>query len=162
MSIKAKRRTTALMTLCLVLLFNPNFNRFISEDVCITSGSGLLSKNMFVYCGNNPITHSDPNGLSWQGILDFLKPIISTIADAGDKFLCLCGVDTAAIGADMLQFYESSPGVYHAKPDCWQKYFGYNDLYDVGFYLGTEMKSLKKHLRTAVKNTFSGVGKETI
>ena len=36
-------------------------------------------------------------------------------------------------------------GVYHAKFDCWQQIFGYNDLYDILFDLGTSMESKRFH-----------------
>ena len=40
-------------------------------------------------------------------------------------------------------FDESSEEIYHARPDCWQQFFGYNDLYDVGFDIGTLMQREK-------------------
>ena len=34
-------------------------------------------------------------------------------------------------------------GIYHARFDCWQQYFGYNDFYDFMFDIGTSMESDK-------------------
>lgn len=53
-------------------------------------------------------------------------------------------------------------GIYHAKFDCWQHFFGYNDFYDFMFDIGTSMKS-KKFLSGTVQNhMFFGLGKAII
>lgn len=44
---------------------------------------------------------------------------------------------------EMVGFTRTDDGVFHARKDAWQKYFGYNDLYDTAFNLGTDMKSNK-------------------
>ena len=36
--------------------------RFINADAYASTGQGLLGNNMFVYCGNNPVSYSDPIG----------------------------------------------------------------------------------------------------
>ena len=33
-----------------------------------------------------------------------------------------------------------SDGIYHARQDCWQQFFGYNNFYDWNFNIGTDMK----------------------
>lgn len=52
-------------------------------------------------------------------------------------------MDTAAIGAWFLNMNKDKHGVYHAKFNCWQQYFGYNDFYDFMFDIGTSMKNAK-------------------
>ncbi len=55
------------------------------------------------------------------------------------------GIDTAAIGAFFLMMEEETKGsgIYHARVDCWQQYFGYNALYDWAFDVGTDMQVKK-------------------
>ena len=43
--------------------YNPEFGRFISADIFITTDiHGTLNANMFAYCGNNPVMRVDPTG----------------------------------------------------------------------------------------------------
>jgi len=42
--------------------YNPELYRFINADGLIATGQGLLGNNMFAYCNNNPVMHSDPSG----------------------------------------------------------------------------------------------------
>ncbi|MBO7319994.1 MAG: RHS repeat-associated core domain-containing protein [Clostridia bacterium] len=42
--------------------YNAEWGRFINADGYITTGQGLTSYNMFVYCGNNPIMYADYTG----------------------------------------------------------------------------------------------------
>lgn len=43
--------------------YNPEVGRFLNADGYITTGQGVLSYNMFAYCGNNPVMYSDPSGM---------------------------------------------------------------------------------------------------
>lgn len=42
--------------------YDPEIGRFINADGYISTGQGVLSYNMFAYCGNNPLNHIDPKG----------------------------------------------------------------------------------------------------
>ncbi|WP_243122881.1 RHS repeat-associated core domain-containing protein [Haloimpatiens lingqiaonensis] len=42
--------------------YNPEWGRFINADGIFGVIGELLSKNMFAYCSNNPITRKDPSG----------------------------------------------------------------------------------------------------
>lgn len=42
--------------------YDANTGRFINADGYIQTGQGLLDKNMFAYCENNPVNFSDENG----------------------------------------------------------------------------------------------------
>ena len=42
--------------------YNPEWGRFINQDALIQTGQGILDKNMFAYCMNNPILNYDPTG----------------------------------------------------------------------------------------------------
>ncbi len=39
--------------------------RFINADSYASTGTGLLSYNMFAYCGNNPVNNSYPSGTAF-------------------------------------------------------------------------------------------------
>ena len=49
------------------------------------------------------------------------------------------GIPTDEAGAFLLGMYESDSGIYHARTDCLQRFFGYNSLYDWAFEIGTCM-----------------------
>lgn len=98
---------------------------------------------MFAYCGNNPVLRIDSSGGTWTYVV---WTIIGSIDDALhflNTIAVIVGVDTASIGASLLDMYESSPGVHHATTDCWQQYFGYNAMYDFLFDIGTDMTAVK-------------------
>lgn len=42
--------------------YNPIWGRFISSDNYISTSNGMLGYNMFIYCNNNPIKHTDYSG----------------------------------------------------------------------------------------------------
>ena len=43
--------------------YSPEMCRFLNADGLVQTDQGLLDKNMFVYCLNNPISFSDSNGM---------------------------------------------------------------------------------------------------
>ena len=53
--------------------YDPVTCRFINADGYISTGQGLLSTNMFAYCGNNPVNHTDSSGMLWEEIGDWFK-----------------------------------------------------------------------------------------
>jgi RHS repeat-associated protein len=42
--------------------YDPVVSRFINTDRYASTGTGLLSYNMFAYCQNSPVNYSDPQG----------------------------------------------------------------------------------------------------
>lgn len=44
--------------------YSPMWKRFINADALVSTGKGLLGKNVFVYCNNCPTGQSDPTGQS--------------------------------------------------------------------------------------------------
>ncbi|KUG03154.1 hypothetical protein ASZ90_019494 [hydrocarbon metagenome] len=42
--------------------YDPNIGRFISPDSYTGELTDPLSQNLYVYCGNNPVANTDPNG----------------------------------------------------------------------------------------------------
>ena len=64
--------------------YNPEWGRFLNVDGYISSGSGLLGQNMFVYANNNPIMFSDPTGeFPWLiiGIVAVAAVVIPTVVN---------------------------------------------------------------------------------
>ena len=114
--------------------YDPNLGRFINADGLISTGQGLLGNNMFAYCGNNPVMRIDPSGMSWKDLID-------KILHKGNSAAKKAGIDTASIGALFLQMEKDGNGIYHARTNCWQQYFGYNSLYDYMFDIGTSMET---------------------
>lgn len=45
--------------------YNPEWGRFVNQDILIGVAGKLLSHNLFVYCGNNPVIRTDKNGRNW-------------------------------------------------------------------------------------------------
>ena len=103
--------------------------------------------NLFVYCGNNPVMNIDDNGMFWKqlltGVKNTIRNISRKISRSANLFFRSKGFNTAAAGAYFLQMYKDKRGIYHATFDCWQQYFGYNNLYDFVFDVFTQMKSKK-------------------
>ena len=42
--------------------YNPQTCRFISADVLLSTGQGVIGNNSYAYCGNNPVIRADPAG----------------------------------------------------------------------------------------------------
>ena len=108
---------------------------WLSADCFIGVNCDHVTNNVYVYCGNNPIIRRDTSGCSW-------KDTISGLLHSANDWILSQKIDTAAIGAFFLMMEEDEQvsGVYHARVDCWQQYFGYNELYDWVFDVATDMK----------------------
>ena len=49
--------------------YDPEVCRFISADVYMTTGQGVLGGNMWAYCGNNPVVRYEVQGEFWNIII---------------------------------------------------------------------------------------------
>ena len=49
--------------------YDPEVGRFINSDSQLNPKDGVLGFNLFVYCGNNPVSNQDPNGHFFFGAL---------------------------------------------------------------------------------------------
>ena len=49
--------------------YDPEVCRFISADVYMTTGQGVLGGNMWAYCGNNPVVRYEVQGEFWNIIV---------------------------------------------------------------------------------------------
>ncbi|MCQ4115607.1 RHS repeat-associated core domain-containing protein [Ruminococcus sp. zg-921] len=133
--------------------YDPVTGRFINADMYCDTGTGVLGTNMFAYCENNPISNVDEHGESINRTWKEVKKYINLGIHYGHTIIRKLGVDTAGIGAWFLQMKKDRYGVYHATFNCWQQYFGYNDLYDIVFAIGTSMVS-KKYVFTYNKKSY--------
>ncbi|MBQ9785002.1 MAG: RHS repeat-associated core domain-containing protein [Clostridia bacterium] len=66
--------------------YNPAWGRFISPDCYVSTGTGLLGYNMYLYCNNNPVMYVDPNG---ESII--MGAICVTLIIVGAVGLSSCG-----------------------------------------------------------------------
>ena len=46
--------------------YDPYVGRFLNADAYVTTGQGFDGNNMFVYCGNNPVSRGDSSGTDWK------------------------------------------------------------------------------------------------
>lgn len=118
--------------------YDPNIGRFLNIDGAMGCNSDMSAYNLYSYCGNNPVVRYDAGGMFW-------KELIDKALHCGNDLAVAIGIDTAAIGAFFLNMEKDSSGIYHSKNDFWQwqRIFGYNDLYDIAFDIGTSMVSKK-------------------
>ena len=136
--------------------YDARTGRFINADEpeMILQGE----TNLFVYCGNNPVNRHNYSGLFWKELWSGIKKtwnkvkttvqnISTSVSKAANSFFSSKGFDTAAAGAYFLQMYKDKRGIYHATFDCWQQYFGYNNLYDFFFDIFTHMEPKKFDFR---------------
>ena len=120
--------------------YDPAIGRFINADGYASTGQGLIGHNMFAYCLNNPVYYSDSTGHR-PHVFSNLKKKIRCFTHSVNRFARSFGIDTAALGAQFLDMYKDSNGIYHAQPDCWQKHVGYCNFYDAVFDTATYMKN---------------------
>ena len=60
--------------------YDPSIGRFISADVLLSTGQGVLGHNSYAYCLNNPVNMGDDSGCLADWIKDSLKWIAQNIA----------------------------------------------------------------------------------
>lgn len=53
--------------------YDPSLGRFISSDVLLSTGQGVLGHNAYAYCGNNPVSRIDGSGTSWEEFWEWLS-----------------------------------------------------------------------------------------
>ena len=114
--------------------------RFINGDGCLCANDDHTAYDLYTYCGNCPVDRYDVSGLFWKKLWNGFKKAVRKVLNKSNKIMVSIGINTAAIGAKILDM-ECVDGIYHAKFDCWQQHFGYNDFYDFVFDIGTSMES---------------------
>ena len=100
----------------------PTFHRFLNADAFTQTGQGLLDKNMFAYCLNNPVNYRDPSG-HWciyfpaedntpvTIVIDIDEPGLSISKD-GDTYSVTpkSPVGVSSAGQDLIKNYDSIVG----------------------------------------------------
>ena len=62
--------------------YDPATCRFISADIYLSTGQGVIGHNAFAYCGNNPIVRSDPSGCNWwDDFVDWVEGAAEDVAN---------------------------------------------------------------------------------
>ena len=64
--------------------YDPSIARFISADVYLSTGQGVLGHNSYAYCGNNPLVRIDNNGYFWELLEKFIA-VISALVIVGPE-----------------------------------------------------------------------------
>ena len=92
--------------------YDPEVGRFISADGYVSTGQGVLSNNMFAYCGNNPVNRVDHTGQFWSEIWEFAKDVATEIRKAmGTMSPAYAGLGGVAIADGPLPFGDAVAGV---------------------------------------------------
>ena len=63
--------------------YDPEIGRWINADGYISTGNGVLEKNMFAYCLNNPVNMVDPSGEIAITTLILIGSIVAGVAVSG-------------------------------------------------------------------------------
>ena len=72
--------------------YNPELGRFISADVYLSTGQGVLGHNAYAYCLNNPVNGIDPSGSrAITGRDVFIDPLVD--GGGGAVVIPLPGID---------------------------------------------------------------------
>lgn len=53
--------------------YNPEMGRFITSDIVVSTGQGLIGNNTYAYCCNNPVTRIDKSGNSFETVWDVIS-----------------------------------------------------------------------------------------
>ena len=108
--------------------YDPEVCRFISADVYMTTGQGVLGGNMFAYCGNNPVRRVEVLGQSWEDIWE----LFGSLFGAGGETVAEKSI-TKEYNYIVISF-EVSDSVSHSEP------FGKTDAQIVFFSNNTNGK----------------------
>ena len=78
--------------------YNPEVGRFISADVLLSTGQGVLGHNAYAYCGNNLVNMSDETGMwpSWAKKIVAAVAVVAVVATVAAITVATAGAGTAA------------------------------------------------------------------
>ena len=86
--------------------YNPEVGRFISSDVLLSTGQGVIGHNAYAYCLNNPVNREDSNG-NWS-MPNWLKVTIGAVALVGAVALTVAtGGGAAAVAVGVAKVVDS-------------------------------------------------------
>ena len=139
--------------------YNPEVGRFISSDVLLSTGQGVLGHNAYAYCGNNPVNRIDPSGQFWITALIVTAVVaVCTVTFSG------CSAQPASdVGA--AKPYINMPGSNDpSSPNCYAYAIGspfneqpgrasgrfptkWNDVNDVGESVKADLEAMGRTVR---------------
>ena len=79
--------------------YNPETCRFISADVLLSTGQGVIGNNSYAYCGNNPICRSDTAGNAWWSWVIGISLSLSIVVIADKVISSLASSDLPSAGS---------------------------------------------------------------
>ena len=106
--------------------YDPTTCRFISADVYLSTGQGVLGHNAFAYCLNNPVNCSDSSGTrANDGALDIFGPPRAAGGGGGIIFVPIppkeLGEIVVGIGTWFISLFASDKAEPQAVPDVNEK-----------------------------------------
>ena len=116
--------------------YDPEIGRFINlDDIAYLGMGGLISYNLFVYCGNNPVMGYDPYGtFDFWGIAKGVGRIATGIAAvAAGVAVCVAGVPVAMIVAAAVTITAGVLTIVNGAADIQQAVTGDNFVQDTVF-----------------------------
>ena len=133
--------------------YDPETGRFLNADGYVQTGDGLMDKNMFAYCMNDPVNRKDPTGQFWITAL-----IVTAVVVACAVTFSGCSSQPMSdVGA--AQPYVDMPGSDNpSSPNCYAYAIGspvneqpggtsgrtptkWNDVNDVGKSVEADLKA---------------------
>ena len=143
--------------------YDPSVGRFITPDyvdyVDLDVVNGL---NLYAYCNNNPVMHSDPSGNSWksfwqgvrnvfQKVGDFIQQTFGVSLNIGSEQAIdfkYYGIASSEVGVGYSRSFDNGKPVnfYLSLPDKWWKFWQVSVGFDVnidgkGFGVGVGTES---------------------
>ena len=74
--------------------YDTETGRFINADAYISTDQGINDKNMYIYCGNNPVSRKDQDGMFWKEIGNFFGAATKAIVNC---FKAIFGAGISAV-----------------------------------------------------------------
>jgi RHS repeat-associated protein len=91
---------------------------------------------------NAPQTPTSPQSQGISSPADITRPIVRNAVDGARSILSMFSLDSTEVGAWLLMMeLNDNTNTFHAVQNNWQQFFGFNSMYDLFFYLGTDMRS---------------------
>ena len=82
--------------------YDAKVGRFLNPDSYPSTGQGIIGNNMFAYCGNNPIMHTDSSGHAWWhwavAAAVVVAAAVAVVATAGGAAAAVTAVVSVANG----------------------------------------------------------------
>lgn len=81
--------------------YDPEACRFVSADVLLSTGQGVLGHNCYAYCDNSPVNRIDYDGHSWSDVWEIIEAFLTetqkTLASQSSAYAA-CGSVALADG----------------------------------------------------------------